>query len=205
MASGSYQQLRDEIRTAFRDTLKTMFADEGLDAVIDEAQREYAALSGALTSSVEVSMPFGGGPCVAPQDFIRPVRLVGTDGNDIPEFSRRYLEERHGDWRLMEGRHPRGVCYDGGYWGQFRIIPGLPEYAPVGVLHYVRFPKEGVLEVEDTEALREYALYVLSVYSGKPQALGHLGNFTRLANVRANGARSIYANTRGMRNWGSYF
>ena len=205
MASGSFQLLRDEIRTAFRDTLKTMFADEGLDAVIDEAQREYAVLSGALCASGEVSVPFGGGPCVAPSDFIRPVRLVGRDGNDIPEFSRRHLEERHGDWRLAEGEHPRGVCYDCGYWGQFSIFPSLPEYTPVGTLHYMRLPKAGVLEVDDTEALREYSLYLLSVYSRKPQAMGHLGNFNQLVNRRANGARSIYANTRGMRNWGSYF
>lgn len=195
MASSSFAQLRAEIRNDFRDVLGTMFSDDQLDAMIDESQREYCFATGCLHGSCEVVVPFGGGPCVAPSDFIRPERMTDTGGRDIPLVENSFLD-RGCDWREMKGDHPRAAVFDFDTWGQFRLVPLPEDYTDVGLLHYQRLPKEGQLEVKDLEALREYALFLAYTYSASDKAGNHLSRWQELVAQRSAKRGSLYARPR---------
>ena len=195
MASRSFAQLRAEIRNDFRDGLGTMFSDDQLDAMIDEAQREYCLATGCLHGSGEVVIPFGGGFCIAPSDFIRPERLAASDGRDIPIVESSFLS-RGCDWRNEPGRHARAAVFDFDSWGLYRIVPQLEDYTVVGTLHYQRFPKPGVLEIKDLETLREYALFLAYTYSASDKAENHLTRWNGLVTQRRAKRGSLYARPR---------
>jgi len=195
MASSSFAQLRSEIRNDFRDELETMFSDEQLDAMIDEGQREYCLATGCLHGRTEVVIPFGGGPCIAPADFIRPERMESVDGGEIKIVSQSFLD--HGcDWRRQQGRYPRAVVFDFDSWGLFRLAP-LPEDGKVvGTLYYERFPASGILEVKERDTLCEYALFLAYTYAGKPQAVQHMDAWNGMVRQRRAQRGSLYARPR---------
>lgn len=195
MASGSFEQLRAEIRNDFRDSLGTMFSDGQLDAMIDEGQREYCLSTGCLHGSCEVVVPYGGGFIHSPGDFIRPECLKGTDGRDIQLVESSFLA-RGRDWRNQRAPFPQVAVFDMDTWGLFRVFPTPDDYMPVGTLHYQRFPVSGVLEIRDIDALREYALFLAYTYAGSDKASNHLDRWNGLVAQRAAKRGSLYARPR---------
>lgn len=177
MVSSSFKKLRSEIRTDFRDELGSMFSDEDLDTFLNTAQMEYCLRTGCLSASCEAVTPFGGGALRAPTDFLRPVHFDAPDGTELQEVSWRELGEQY-DFRRTVGDNPRFVCYDFDTWGLYRVYPcTLMDGVFVGTLHYKRTPKRGLVEIRDTDALRDYALYLCFMHAGKEQAASYLSQF----------------------------
>lgn len=191
MASSSFAGFREAIREDFRDELGSMFTDEELDAFIDSAQREYCVLTGALTGECKAIVPFRRGPCIAPPDFIRPVRVVGLDGREIPEIGWRRLGAD--DFRHAKASRPSFVMWDYDTWGQYRFYPACVEdYSVVGTLYYSRMPKDGVLEVRERDALKDYALFLCFSHAGKPQASSYYSLFSDAVAKRNSLRGSLY-------------
>lgn len=74
----SFAPIRQRLRLAIRDGAAVQWSDDALDEIINEAQREYSVLSGALVSATTL-VSDGSGVCVLPRDFISPVKLIGEE------------------------------------------------------------------------------------------------------------------------------
>lgn len=91
MASPGYKAVRDFVRNAFRDELATLWPDDDLDLLIDEAQREYCLMTQALTGEVTITggsvSGSNGGVLDLPADFISPVKAFTPEGLEVPFIS----------------------------------------------------------------------------------------------------------------------
>ncbi len=184
MASIGYKEVRDFVRNAFRDDLATLWPDDDLDLLIDEAQREYCLMTSALTGEEWL---YGGSGNVVdlPADFISPVKAFSPAGLEIPFISWRVLETLHPDFRSVTGDFLQALCFDFDTYGKLRFYPALPGPSRlyyVGKLIYHRFPAAGVLEIEDVNAIEQHVLFQMFLLSGKKSSMNHYAAFIDAVN-----------------------
>ena len=184
MAVTAYSGIRSRLRNAVRDSFDLQWPDAALDEIIDGAQRECAIFTGALIGEIEFTAN-GRGVYSAPDDFIEPVRFVAADGGDVPVLSWRALAHDYGDFRHRTGDRPAAVCFDFEGFGQFRVYPMLPAGAKLGTLYYRRLAEAGKLEMHDTDAIEEHALYQLFGAERKEQFSNHYDRFLSLVRREA--------------------
>lgn len=196
MANKAYISIRRKLRKSLRDELVTRWTDDALDKLIDEAQREYCASSHSLSGKVRIcnvvisdddALPILHGVVELPEDFIRPVKVVDKRGFNIPIASWRSLGSH--DFRSRVGK-VREAIFDFDGWGRMRLVPMPEDEGEVATLFYERFPKEGVLEVENEDAIVEYALYIATMYV-EGDAREHFGNFSKGMLANRQGTRDL--------------
>ena len=165
----SIEDLKSRLCRVFRDDHRIQWSDALLDEIIFEAQREYALYSGCLQGTFDIVS--SGGPVMAcPEDFIKVVRVTGSDGKELPIVSYRELAARYGDFRKITGSKAKYIVFDFDGHKRFRIFPTLPQGAFAGTVHYERLPQNNVLEVKNIEAVEAYALYMMFLMTGKDLA-----------------------------------
>lgn len=196
------EDLKMRLRRTFRDDYNIQWSDSLLDEIIDEAQREYALYSGTLHGTMQI---VAGKSAVldCPDDFIRVVRVFGTDGKDLPIVSYRELARRYGDFRKKTADNIKCLVFDFDGHKKFRIFPQLPEGRSVGIMHYERLPGNGVLEVENIDAVEAYALYMMFLMTGKDLAGVWYEKFITLVNKDIS-AFNIAGNSQAIRS-GRFF
>ena len=175
----SFAPIRKRLRLAIRDGEALQWSDDALDAIINEAQREYSVLSGTLVSATTL-VSDGTGVCVLPPDFIAPVKLIGPDGHEKPFFSWRALHDRYPDFRKFVGDELLGAVVDFESHGKLRLFPVLPAGTPAGQLFYQRIAAKDLLEVANTDAVEQHALYQLFMLSEKSAGFRYYDEFQRL-------------------------
>jgi len=184
-----YEKLYDELRITLRDT-GLQFTDALLSEVIGEAQREYSLMSGELIARSPIRAGKGG-VCAVPADFIYPVKFIGTDGQEKPFYSWRYLNDQYGDFRKVCGSELRGVIFDFESFGKMRLFPQLPEGTEAGTLYYARLAKADELEVNDLEAVKDHALFQMFLLSGNNAAGEYYDRFVNRLNEGAVRKRNL--------------
>lgn len=169
MQSETAQNLKYRLRKTFGDDYGIQWSDAILNDILVEAQREYALYSGALTGQVEISA--GQSPVQSlPDDFVKIIRIISNDGDEIPVVSYRKLIEDYGDFRKRKGNKAESICLNFDGFGKFRIFPVLPAGTAVGKIIYSRLPNDKLLEVKNISALEQYALFQMFQFTGKAQA-----------------------------------
>ena len=181
MAVSAYKTIRDKVRRSIRDTFGQVWADTDLDRIINEAQREYAIVSGSLIGKVSVTIPESG-VFAAPADFIEPVSFIGTDGMKKPLYSWRYLYDNYPDFRNVPGSIIRGMVTDFDGFGKFRAFPKVPEGTEVGVLCYKRFPAADKLETTNLDAIEQHCLFQVFLLMGNPSTNSYYQGFLTAVN-----------------------
>lgn len=198
MASSGYKGVRDFVRNIFRDEFATLWPDDDLDLLIDEAQREYCLMTLPLTGEVNITGEEDG-LIDLPVDFISPVRAFTANGLEIPFFSWRVLETLHPDFRVVTGDFVQAFCFDFETYGRLRLYPVVPIGRDVGRLVYNRFPTPGVLEIEDTNAIEQHVLFQMFLLSGKPSSATYYSNFLNAAHEYSASNRKLSLRSRGRR------
>jgi hypothetical protein len=165
----SIAELKERLRKTFRDEYNIQWSDALLDEILYEAEREYAFYSGGLVDTCEI-VSTGSAVCYLPDDFFQVVKITGTDGRDIPAVSYRKLIEDHGDFRNDKGNSPLAVCFNFDNFGQFRVYPVLPPGTKIGTITYKRIPREGENISLNSEAVEQYALFMMYSLTGKAMA-----------------------------------
>lgn len=196
MASPGYKAVRDFVRNAFRDDLATLWPDDELDLLIDEAQREYCLMTQALTGEVTITSAERG-LIDLPADFISPVKAFTPDGLDVPFISWHLLETLHPDFRSVTGDYVQAFCFDFETYGRLRLYPVVPIGVVVGKLIYSRFPAAGILEIEDVNAIEQHVLFQMFLLSGKPSSINHYSNFIAAVNEYTGSNRRLSLRPRG--------
>ena len=186
----SFAPIRQRLRLAIRDGAALQWSDDALDKIINEAQREYSVLSGSLVSATTI-VSDGTGVCVLPRDFISPVKLIGPDGYEKPFFSWRALHDRYPDFRKITGGHLLGAVVDFESHGRIRLFPVLPANAPAGQLFYRRLAEKDKLEVTNTDAVEQHALYQLFLLSEDNAAFRYYAAFQKLLDRESTRERSV--------------
>lgn len=191
----SFQQLRNSVRTAIRDTCGLLWDDSALDGIINEAQREYSILSGSITDSIHV---FGteNGVFLLPDDFLEPVRFIGSDKLEKPFYSWRYLDQLYPDFRNITGSGARGIIFDFDNWGNARIFPRIPDKLFAGTLFYKRLAATNKIETRNLEAVEQHCLYQVFSLTGKEGASRYYAQFLDSVNEEGNLYRSLSAGSR---------
>lgn len=196
MASPGYKAVRDFVRNAFRDELATLWPDDDLDLLIDEAQREYCLMTQALTGEVTITSAERG-LIDLPGDFISPAKAFTSDGLEVPFISWRLLETLHPDFRSVTGDFVQAFCFDFETYGRLRLYPVVPVGEVVGKLVYHRFPAAGTLEVEDVNAIEQHVLFQMFLLSGKPSSGNHYSQFLSAVNEYTGSNRRLSLRPRG--------
>ena len=191
----SFAPIRKRLRLAIRDGAALQWSDDALDEIINEAQREYSVLSGSLVSATAL-VSDGSGACALPRDFIAPVKLIGPDGYEKPFFSWRALHDRYPDFRKITGDHLLGAVVDFESHGRIRLFPVLPPGIPAGQLFYQRFAAKDKLEVTNTDAVEQHALYQLFMLSEKNAAFRYYAEFQKLLDRECSRERSVRSSSR---------
>ena len=190
MPVSSYSGLRGVIRNAIRDTHGLLWDDAALDRLINEAQREYSLLSESLTGKVEIVS--GSDPVNSlPDNFISPVKFIGTDNREKPFYSWRYLHDQYPDFRKITGTELRGVVTDFDGFGKIRLFPRLPVGRIAGTLYYQRTPVKNQIETDNTEAIRLYSLFYVFMHSGNRAAGDYYERFRAAVNAESTTRRSV--------------
>ncbi len=191
MPSAAFAEIRADVRTAFRENLGTLWTDDWLDFLVDEAQREWGLLTGEFTGEASVTSG-DGGVFALPSDYYAPVALV-VDGWALAPLSWRYAQKMLGrDFRTAKGV-ASGVIYDFDSWGTARVFPCEPGVS--GKLEYRRFPARGVLETRASSALEAHVLYQMNLMSGKDAWAGYWTAFQKAVWEFRRGVRTVNGRT----------
>lgn len=174
-----YDEIRNRVRRSLRDEYGLLWSDTELDEMIDEAQREYALYSGALTGSFELIS--SGAIMAMPADFIAPLRCFDPDGIELPIVSWKMLHARHADFRSITGTRCESICFDFYGFGRFRIFPLVPDGTACGRILYSRLPAAGTIEVRDQDALESHVLFQASMFSDLGSAGKYWDDFIKSA------------------------
>ena len=176
MGVPAFNDIRYRLRREIRDDAGTLFTDEALDGIINEAQREYSLYGEVLTGdhSVETNE---NGIYKAPEDFIRPLSFTDASGLEIEQVSWTFLDERYPDFRKIDGDRPKYICFDLDGFGRFRLFPKVPAGQTAGTLHYVRTAHSDVLEGTNREAVLNHALFQVFYLTGKAGAWEYYRKF----------------------------
>lgn len=197
MPSADFAEIRSRVRTAFRENLGTLWTDDWLDFLVDEAQREWGLLTGEFTGESSVTTGEDG-TFDLPKDYYAPVSFT-VDRRTLPMLSWRYVQERMGrDFRTAKGA-VSGVVFDFDKWGTARVFPGVPDVE--GTLVYRRFPADGVLETRAVNALEAHVLSQMNLMSGKDAWQGYWSAFMKAVWEFGRGVR----NTAGRTGLGVYY
>jgi hypothetical protein len=195
MAASSFQEIREKIRRSIRDANGLVWDDDGLDRIIDEAQREYAILSGSLVGSFVLESREGG-VSDAPSDFIEPVKFIGSDNFEKPLYSWRYLHKRYPDFRAVTGTEVRGIVTDFDGYGKVRLFPVIPGGIEVGTLYYKRLPAPGVIETTNIDAIEAHCLFQAFLLSDHRSAESYYSRFMEGVNRESHVQRGLNVKSR---------
>lgn len=186
----SYSGVRERIRETVRDAYALLGDDDFLDGLIDEAQREYALLSGSLIGEAEIQ-DNGKGVFECPPDWIEAVRAIGTDGVEIPFYSWKYLNGLYPDFRVLQGGCVKGLVTDFDGFRKLRIFPRQVKGEYIGKIYYKRLSSGGKLEVKNREAVEQYSIYEIFLLAGKNEAITYYNRFLDLVNGESSQVRGI--------------
>lgn len=181
MPISSFQKIRESIRRAIRDSNGLLWDDIGLDRIINEAQREYAIASGSLVGSYDIESSKRG-ISSAPNDFIEPIKFIGSDGFEKPLYSWRYLHSRSPDFRAVTGNEVEGIITDFDGYGKVRLFPIIPPGETVGKLYYKRLPRADVIETINLDAIEKHSLFQVFLLSSHRSAEVYYNRFIESVN-----------------------
>jgi len=182
MAVSAFTSIRELVRKSIRDLLGLVWDDTALDYAINEAQREYAILSGSLVGSVPVHSSEDG-VFSLPDDFLAPVKFIDTKGFEVPFYSWRNIHDKYPDFRKQTGDFLQAIItdFDGG--GKLRLFPVLPvSLTPVGTLFYQRLPQKDKVETNNVRAIELYSLFQAFMIDGNPSASVYYNQFVQAVN-----------------------
>jgi len=165
MSVTSYNEIRLKVREAIRDTHSLLWDDDGLDGLINEAQREYSLIAGTLTGTFNL-LSTDLNIYAAPVDFIEPVRVYDADGLELGIYSWRLLEKQYGDWRTITGGFAKGICFDFDGHRKYRIFPKLESGVSVGHVVYKRVAAENTIETRNEDAIINHCLFQMFLLAG---------------------------------------
>ena len=190
MAVASFASIRELVRKSIRDVFGLVWDDTALDNAINEAQREYAILSGSLVGIVNV-FSSGNGVFPLPDDFIAPVKFIGKSGFEIPFYSWRNIHDKYPDFRKVTGTEIQCIIPDFDGYGNMRMFPLIPAGEKAGTLYYQRLPKRDKLETTNKRAIELYSLFHAFLLDGNASASIYYNRFRSEVNRESSIQRGI--------------
>ena len=190
MAVASFASIRELVRKSIRDVFGLVWDDTALDNAINEAQREYAILSGSLVGIVNV-FSSGNGVFPLPDDFIAPVKFIGKSGFEIPFYSWRNIHDKYPDFRKVTGTEIQCIIPDFDGYGNMRMFPLIPAGEKAGTLYYQRLPKKDKLETTNKRAIELYSLFQAFLLDGNASASIYYSRFRSEVNRESSVQRGI--------------
>lgn len=190
MSVSSFNDIREKVRESIRDTYGLLWDDDGLDELINEAQREYAYFSGLLTGVAAITVN-AYNLHAAPIDFIEPIKYLDASGYELPILSWRYLHNIYPDFRTMTGTAPQGIIFNFDTYGSYRIFPLLPAGTDAGTIIYKKLPTDDVLETSNIEAIEQHCLYQMFMLTGKKATQNYFAGFSDAVNREARSMQTM--------------
>ena len=181
MAVSAFTSIRELVRKSIRDLLGLVWDDTALDYAINEAQREYAILSGSLVGSVTVPA-LENGVFSLPDDFLVPIKFIDTKGYEVPFYSWRNIHAKYPDFRKVTGTELQAIITDFDGYGKLRLFPVLPESENVGTLYYQRLPQKDKLETKNVRAIELHSLFQAFMIDANPSASVYYNQFAQAVN-----------------------
>lgn len=196
MAVSVFAPIRELVRKSIRDLLGLVWDDTALDYAINEAQREYAILSGSLVGSVSVHSSESG-VFSLPDDYLAPVKFIDNKGYEVPFYSWRNIHDKYPDFRKQKGAFVQAIITDFDGYGKLRLFPILPvSLTPVGKLYYQRLPKKDIIETKNVRAIELHSLFQAFMIDGNPSASVYYNQFAQAVNEESAVQRGMKTKSR---------
>lgn len=193
MAVPAFAPLREIVRKSIRDLLGLVWDDTALDYAINEAQREYAVLSGSLLAKVSVHATESG-VFSLPDNFLVPVKFLDVKGYEVPFYSWKNIHDKYPDFRRVTGTELHAIITDFDGYGKIRLFPRIPvSMNPVGTLYYQRLPKQNVIETKNVRAIELHSLFQAFLIDANPSASVYYNQFVQAVNEESSIQRGMKA------------
>lgn len=190
MPVSSFNEIREKVRRVIRDTHVLLWDDASLDRIINEAQREYSMLAGSFVGTFDLESSEDGVSDV-PDDFIEPIKFIGSDNLDKPIYSWRYLHSCYPDFRSIFGTELRGIVTDFDGYQKVRLFPRLPSGIFAGKLYYKRLAKPNVIETTNISAIEQHCFFQVFLLSDHKSAGTYYSRFVESVNKESSVQRGL--------------
>jgi len=131
-----------------------------------------------------------------PDDFISPLRFLGTDRRERPFISWKRLHESYPDFRTVRGTELCGIVPDFDGFGKLRVWPWLPDGTDAGTLYYRRTAAPDKVETTNVDAVIQYCLFHVFLISANPAADVYYRRFLSAAAREDHVQRGLATNSR---------
>lgn len=158
----SFEEVKKTIREILHDDYGTLFDDMAiLDCLVNLAQLEVVLDTLELKGTFDV-VENADNRIVLPDDFIC---LYQVKSKSVGVYSHKELTANYDNWLTHKGNIPHCLCFD--LCNELIVFPQVPEGTKVCTIEYCRFPKEGIIEVSNVNAIVNFVLYMISMIQRK--------------------------------------
>ena len=191
MAVSAFAPIREVVRKSIRDKLGLVWSDTALDYAINEAQREYAILSGSLVASEPVQAERNG-VFSLPSNYIAPVKFINTVGYEVPFYSWKNIHAKYHDFRKLTGNRVEAIITDFDGYGNLRQFPILySRFDQAGTIYYQRLPEKDKIETRNVRAIELHSLFQAFLLDGNASAASYYNQFVRSVNEESSIQRGM--------------
>lgn len=157
----SFDEVKEEVRMILHDDYGTFFDEAMLDSLVNLAQLEVVLDTLELKGEYEL-VENEANRIPLPKDFIC---LYQVKSKSVGVNSNIELMAKYGNWLSQEGNFPLSLCFD--LCDEVVVYPRIPKGEKVCTIEYCRLPKDGVIEVANTNAVVNCVLYMISMIQRK--------------------------------------
>ena len=161
----TYADVIAKVREQITDPDGNRWTDAEITDYIDLAQRRISiaslALSGSLAYVGDSTLDFYS----LPDDFLEFTAFVLPNGKNLDLLSADTLDKYYTAKFLTDqtAQAPIAICLDFGSWNELRFYPNPETGVAIGTLEYKRLAAGGSIEIEELDALADYALFRMNI------------------------------------------
>jgi hypothetical protein len=147
--------------------------DAEITKYIDIAQRRISVMSLCLEGSIDYIGDSSLGAYALPEDFLEFTGFTIPNGNPVCLQSFNTLDDYYTAKFLYSqtDQTPIGVCLDFGSWNEVRFYPSPTDGVAIGNLKYKRLSTDGIIEIDEKDALVNYSLFRMYIKQHDKQSV----------------------------------
>jgi len=174
-----YADIIKEIRKDINDPEGNRWSDLEIQSYIDLGQKKISIASLSLEAELDYIGDSSKGAYVLPADFLEFTAFLLPNGIPIDLISAETLNADNTAKFLYDqtSQTPVALCLDFGSWDEIRFYPSPVTGVAIGSLKYKRLSVDGVIEIDNLDALVNYSLFRMYAKEKDKKSAQRAGEF----------------------------
>jgi len=177
----TYADVIAKVREQITDPEGNRWSDAEITDYIDLGQRRISiaslSLSGSLDYTGDSTLDF----YALPDDFLEFTAFVLPNDKNLDLLSAETLDKYYTAKFLTDqtAQAPIAACLDFGSWNELRFYPNPETGVAIGTLEYKRLAASGSIEIEELDALADFALFRMYIKQHDENSVKKAGEFLK--------------------------